>query len=216
MTKIFGIVYLTTCVINGKIYIGQTTYWKDKTYLGSGVKIEDAIKRYGKENFKRVCLKICYSKRELDIWEYVFIKKYKSQDKRIGYNIADGEISNKGKLNPSQLPEVRKKMRQSALKRIERGQFNHKGCKQSKEAKLKMSKVRREKYSSLPDEWNEKIRESCKGINRGIVRSNEFKNRLSKLKKGGRFINNGTIEKYINGVELLPDGWSFGRLKRKK
>lgn len=215
--KIFGIVYMTTCLVNGKIYIGQTTNWKDKTYLGSGVKIEDAISRYGRDKFRRCCLKICYDKRGLDIWEYVFIKKYKSQDKSIGYNIADGEITNRGKLNPASLPEVREKMRQSALKRIERGQFNHKGCKQSKEAKLKMSKVRREKYAYLPEEWKAKIRKSCEGINKGVVRSEDMKKRLSKLKKGGRFINNGTIEKFINkDVKHIPHGWSFGRLKRKQ
>lgn len=216
MSKIFGIIYKTTCLVNGKIYIGQTTHWQDKSYLGSGVKIEAAIRRFGRENFKRCCLKICYGKRELDIWEYVFIKKYKSQDKKIGYNIADGEITNRGKLNPASLPEVREKMKRSALKRIERGQFNHKDCFHSEEAKLKMSKVRQSRYSSLSEEWKAKIRKSCEGINKGAVRSEDMKNRLSRLKKGGRFINNGIIEKFINkDVKQLPDGWSFGRLKRK-
>jgi len=35
--KVFGVVYLTTNLINGKIYIGQDSH-NDPKYLGSGVK----------------------------------------------------------------------------------------------------------------------------------------------------------------------------------
>ena len=48
----YGIVYLTTCLANGKIYVGQTTS-SDPSYLGSGRKITDAVKRYGIERFKQ-------------------------------------------------------------------------------------------------------------------------------------------------------------------
>ena len=45
-------IYKTTNLINGKIYIGQSIRKFSKSYLGSGVKILNAIKKYGKENFK--------------------------------------------------------------------------------------------------------------------------------------------------------------------
>ena len=53
-----AIVYLTTNLINGKKYIGSTARTdKDvKYYLGSGVNISQAIKKYGKENFTRETL----------------------------------------------------------------------------------------------------------------------------------------------------------------
>lgn len=53
-----AIVYLTTNLINGKKYIGSTTRTdKDvKYYLGSGVNISLAIKKYGRENFIRETL----------------------------------------------------------------------------------------------------------------------------------------------------------------
>jgi group I intron endonuclease len=50
-----SIVYLTTNLVNGKKYIGSH---KDNNpaYLGSGVLLKQAIKKYGKENFKRELL----------------------------------------------------------------------------------------------------------------------------------------------------------------
>ena len=47
------IIYLTTNLINGKIYIGLLTNLKKKNYLGSGKILKKAINAYGKENFKR-------------------------------------------------------------------------------------------------------------------------------------------------------------------
>lgn len=73
----YGIIYKTTCIINGKIYVGQTIS-KDPHYLGSGTKITDAIKKYGRENFKRETLKECDNQKLLDVWEMVFIKKVTS------------------------------------------------------------------------------------------------------------------------------------------
>ena len=45
-------IYIVTNKINGKIYVGQSTK-SDPTYFGSGVSINRAIAKYGKENFKK-------------------------------------------------------------------------------------------------------------------------------------------------------------------
>ena len=116
--KIYGFIYKTTCLVNGKIYIGQTVRWRDKFYLGSGTAICKAIKRYGKQNFKRKILRLCYSQRELDIWEMVMIKKYNSTDKSIGYNILPGTANEFGSVNPASLPEVREKISKSHVGRF--------------------------------------------------------------------------------------------------
>lgn len=54
------IVYITINLCNGKFYIGvhKTNPEVFDGYLGSGNIIEKAIKKYGKENFKRTTLKI--------------------------------------------------------------------------------------------------------------------------------------------------------------
>lgn len=47
-------IYKVTNIINGKYYIGQHRTKKlNDGYLGSGTNIIRAIKKYGKENFKK-------------------------------------------------------------------------------------------------------------------------------------------------------------------
>ena len=79
-------IYITTNLINGKIYIGQC-YAGKRWYLGSGVYLKNAVKLYGKENFKREILLIVGN--EYANWfETAFIEGYNSVNKNIGYNIA--------------------------------------------------------------------------------------------------------------------------------
>ena len=59
------ILYRTVNLINGKEYTGRLSTSKSKInrlYLGSGVLILKAIKKYGKENFKRIDLVTIYRK----------------------------------------------------------------------------------------------------------------------------------------------------------
>lgn len=103
-------IYKTTCNINGIIYIGQCckTPQKSKRYFGGGKLIELAIKKYGKENFTKEILKEgLNSQKDLDIWEMIFIKKFNSTDKTIGYNILPGTSNGFGHVNPATLPEVK-------------------------------------------------------------------------------------------------------------
>jgi hypothetical protein len=44
------IIYKTTNIINGKYYVGKDIN-NSESYLGSGVLLKRAIKKYGKENF---------------------------------------------------------------------------------------------------------------------------------------------------------------------
>ena len=50
-----GIVYCYTNKINGKKYIGSH-HGRNSKYLGSGINLKQAIKKYGKENFIRQTL----------------------------------------------------------------------------------------------------------------------------------------------------------------
>ena len=53
----FGYIYETTNLINGKKYIGKHKSFKfDNNYYGSGTNIKKAIEKYGKENFKVIIL----------------------------------------------------------------------------------------------------------------------------------------------------------------
>ena len=51
------LVYKTTCLLNGKIYIGQhQTYDPNDNYLGSGKELNEDIEKFGRANFKREIL----------------------------------------------------------------------------------------------------------------------------------------------------------------
>lgn len=97
-----GIIYKTTNLVNGRIYIGQ--HWCDTDefdgYLGSGVSLTNAIKRYGRNNFKRETLRVCDTQLQLDAWEMLYIKKFDSANKKIGYNILPGSANKFGSGSP--------------------------------------------------------------------------------------------------------------------
>lgn len=87
-------IYRITNKLNGKTYIGQHKY-KDlnDNYMGSGVYIKRAIKKYGIENFEK---EILYSRIQLketaDSMEIFAIKKERALGKA-EYNIANGGCS---------------------------------------------------------------------------------------------------------------------------
>ena len=101
----YGYIYKTTNLIDGKIYIGQkksTIFLFDK-YLGSGKRLQNAINKYGKENFKVELLEEIYNVDQMDDREIYWIKYYHSTNKEIGYNISNGGNVNRsfsGKNHP--------------------------------------------------------------------------------------------------------------------
>lgn len=87
----FRIVYLTTNLINNKVYVGQHTSKELKdNYLGSGKYLLRAVKKSGKENFKLGHLDYASNKAELDEKEIFWIKFFRDQGRLELYNIADG------------------------------------------------------------------------------------------------------------------------------
>lgn len=93
----YGFIYITTNIVNGMRYLGQKKFdriWK--TYLGSGSIIRKAIKKYGKENFRRDIICLCYSPEELNKVEYdlsVFLNVVEDPD---WYNMVYGGGSTTG------------------------------------------------------------------------------------------------------------------------
>lgn len=226
--KIYGIIYITTCLVNGKIYIGQTIHWQDKSYLGSGVALCEAVKKYGRNRFKRKILKICYNQKQLDVWELIMIRKYNSTNKSIGYNVLPGTANVFGSINPAHIPEVVEKIRKK-----KKGKWGGKNCywygrTLSEETKKKLSEKAKKRLSDptkapmfgkrLSEEAKLKISKSRTGKRsprKGVKLSDLTKEKLREANLGKRVINNGVENKVINGNETLPKGWEYGRCKKK-
>ena len=71
--KFYGI-YKITNKVNGKMYIGKhTTDNLDDGYLGSGVYICNAVKKYGKEAFTKEWLEFAENAEDLNYLERMYV-----------------------------------------------------------------------------------------------------------------------------------------------
>lgn len=54
--KPLGFIYIVTCLVNGKIYVGKHEFsedkWLNSNYLGSGIKIKRAVNKYGRKKLQ--------------------------------------------------------------------------------------------------------------------------------------------------------------------
>jgi GIY-YIG catalytic domain len=120
------IIYKTINLINGNYYIGKDQK-NNKSYIGSGVALQRAIKKYSKENFQKVILEYCDNPKHLCERETYWINFYDALNDVKSYNIAEGghggntnayhKVGLRGEKNPMygirQTPE--QKLRQSIV-----------------------------------------------------------------------------------------------------
>ena len=86
----YGFIYCVENIINGKKYVGKRVVKnniKDNSYLGSGLIIKNAIKKYGIDNFHREILCECDNKEELEENEIYYIGVLNTTYPN-GYNIS--------------------------------------------------------------------------------------------------------------------------------
>jgi len=156
-------IYKVTNKVNGKLYVGQTRCQFSKrkrehindANIGRGYKLENAINKYGKDNFIWEILYETENIEELDPKEIFFIQKYKANNKKYGYNSTEG-----GEGSYIRTPKTI-----TLLKESRKGQHSGKnnpmyGKKHTKEAKKKMGV---NKGKKLSEEQRRKISESLKG-----------------------------------------------------
>lgn len=187
----YGYVYKTINLVNGKIYIGQHKSDKfDYTYLGSGVKLRNAIRKYGVQNFKVEVICWCETKHEIDYKERFCITFFKSQDDRIGYNIADG---GEGGNIFSTLSSDRKLQVSSRLKQV----WLDRTAEEKRQLRIQYSKGARIRESVMTDE--DKLR-------RSELLSQKMSDRIH--------IHKGDIHKLVKSYgldEYLENGYELGQ-----
>lgn len=107
----FMYIYKITNLLNGKIYVGKHTCKNiENLYYGSGVAIKSAIKKYGKDNFKKDFLCFCESEDELNSMEIEWISRLGAFGN--GYNMTKG---GEGQLGRKPTDAETEKARKSIL-----------------------------------------------------------------------------------------------------
>lgn len=146
------IIYKTTNLINGKIYIGQDRNNNPK-YIGSGKILHFAIQKYGLENFNKEIIEECNSLELLNEREKYWIDFYKSTNRSIGYNITMGGTGGDTLSNNPNKKEIGEKIGESNKKIWSDADY-----------KKKMSTLRKEQFS---DDTRKKISLATKGEKNG-------------------------------------------------
>ena len=195
-------VYEITNLINGKKYIGKRSCKcpiEEDKYIGSGTAFKYAVKKYGKENFKKEILQICENEEMAFEWEKVYIEQVKAyKNNNNYYNISSGGKgggnANLAGKTEEELNVIREKLRNHFKERY-KGEGNpFYGKKHSEETRKKLSAKAKlqckgegnpfygKKHSI---ESKEKIGNFHKGNSYalGIKRSDETKKKLSESRK---------------------------------
>ena len=213
--------------LNGKTYIGQRKCpinkfpETDTKYMGSGVYIKNAMKKYGIENFEKKIIAISETTESIDILEKVFIKLYRKEGKA-EYNMADGgqirftmseEVKkklSKSRRNyisnhPESLIEHSNKMKGRKLSKETRKKISesNKGKKMSEESKIKIGE--RHKGKNLSEETKEKLRQA----NLGKKTSEETKRKISESNKGKKMSKESIEKMKMNHVGSKDKHWKL-------
>lgn len=206
----YYLLYEITNLVNGKNYIGQhTTENVDDGYMGSGMAIMRAVKKYGKENFKKEILLYAKNEVALNFFERSLVTpEFCALDSN--YNLREGGghggrhsqetinkvLATKRAWSPERKAAFTAK-RSAALKGIKKGPRSPetrakiaaalKGKNKSPETKAKLSQARKgKKGAPRTPEWLAKIQETKRrnGTNKGRKLSPEHKAKISAAQKG--------------------------------
>lgn len=228
--SVYGYIYMILNKINGKTYVGKHKShpkkdWQNDNYMGSGGKrYQNAIKKYGIENFEKFLITYTESEKDACEKEEFWIAHYKALGKA-EYNMQKGGQGDgsyrKGKsyeelYGEERAKELKSKLSDSHMDHIPwnkgtKGEVIawNKGLETPEEVKEKQSQAKKERPVRY---W------------KGKTFSDEHKRKLAEARKGKPPANKGITGKhwYTNGIEdkqyfpeEVPEGWVKGRNKVK-
>jgi NUMOD3 motif len=205
----FYTIYQTTNKINGKVYIGKhKTANLDDDYLGSGIRLQRAISKYGVENFTREILHLLNSENAMNAKEREIVNEEFLKRDDV-YNLKLGGDGGFDFLNTNGLNNANKDWRvQSAQQSITaKKMWNSPGYREWH--KEKNSKLHREgrmhKPSFAGKTHSEDTRKQMSASHAGKhvgEKNSQF---------GTMWITDGSKSKKISKFDMIPEGWYQGR-----
>lgn len=188
---------------NGKCYIGMTKQsverrWNSGHAYQHNEHLQNAITKYGWDNFRKEVLFTSTSKTEAEKIERFLIAKYDSTNRLCGYNILPG-----GNVSDGHSEETKRKISDS-VKKLQTDEVRER-------------KSRDGKGRKLSDEAREKLRQANLGNQnaKGCTRSPEVRAKMSAAQKG-RYVSPETclrISKAKKGKVRIYDengGYHYG------
>lgn len=199
----YGIVYMTICLINGRKYIGQHKCKNvNDRYLGSGTILKMAIKKFGAENFVRQTLCVCESEEELNQKEIEYIAKYNATESLDFYNICEGGKANRmtGEMNPMygmrgelapgygrKISDEERQRRSESMRGEKNPLYGHV---YTEEERKKFGR-KGEAHWNYGRHWSEEVKKKMSNAKKGkpspikgVPKTEETKKKISEAKKG--------------------------------
>jgi group I intron endonuclease len=188
----FGYIYKTTNLINGKSYIGKRKGEFDKSYYGSGMILQKALKKYGKENFEVVILSKYDNEDDLNSAEIMFIESFNPT-----YNIA------KGGTGGDTLARADEQYKQEVIAKRKQGMSNawsNTSEEQRKQWGENISKAKKGK-ATRPSDYthSEEVKQRIKESNLNAVKPDSWRENILKAAENRR---GKSLEKRQTPVEI--------------
>jgi hypothetical protein len=201
----YFIVYKTTNLINQKIYIGihkQKTGYSPTDfdgYYGSGLNLQRAIEKYGKNNFRRETLHIFddleqAKLKEKEIVNPEFILREDT------YNVSEGGQGGNTTLG------LTKEQKKNISEKIFRAKVSNGTLRDTEETRLKKSKSSKQRIIDRPNTIPNNLNRKHSGQALRNMKESHMK-RVGTYK----WITNGDLTFLHNVSNVLPEGFCYGR-----
>lgn len=202
-------VYRTVNKINGKIYIGKhITEEPEDSYLGSGKHLNNAIQKYGRENFVKEVLHIFDNEADMNAKEAELVTlDFIKED--TNYNLCPGGQGGFGYINTLDRTWSIKGMKINYTRTFSAEERN-------KTSQLMKDRINLGLTKSIVEFQHLSNTEEAIAKRKITYSKNKHSQGSNNSQYGSMWITNGQENKKIKNIDIIPEGWYKGRTLWKK